>query len=278
MYFGIGRDIAEQQEGSNNEHVAGKEEEEEEEEEEEDAADDDEDQQVPTTTPRKTAARVLLQQVPLPAGLSAKDILEQHTDNLQYNNILKVGLQYSNQEIAKKVAEQATGSNKRFQAGSSGIVKRINTGIDFIEKEFEMDVGAFRTAYDTARKNNGIPIRSKDGVGDQVLVANASKNDRAMAWIKAGGPRPAAAVAPAPIPHGYAPARPVLNANQGINARNNGGIPQVDGAVDVRDDIHDYDPFQAEPNDFMLQSDDNDPNWDVIDFDGTQFDFDGTFR
>lgn len=63
--------------------------------------------------PRATAARVLAQRVPLPAGLSARDILEHYTENLQYNNILKVGLHFSNQDIAKKVAEEAVGRKKK---------------------------------------------------------------------------------------------------------------------------------------------------------------------
>ncbi|CAD0100052.1 unnamed protein product [Aureobasidium mustum] len=262
-YFGIGHDVAEQQESSNNEHVA-------EEEEEEDAADDDEDQQAPTTTPRKTAARVLLQQVPLPAGLTAKNILEQHTQNLQYNNILKVGLQYSNQEIAKKVADDAVANNKKSSASSSGIVKRINTAIDFLEKEFEIDIGAFRTAYDTARKDNGIPIRGKDGVDDQTLTANGSKIRDAMAWIKAGGPRPAVAIAPAPapIPSGYAPASSTPSATQGSvrGYNNNNSIPQLDGTMDEAEDTHIYDPFQPQANGFKPQHDNDQPDWDWVNF------------
>jgi hypothetical protein len=49
---------------------------------------------------RDTAARVIAQQVPLPAGLTATDILINHKDRLQYNEVLKVALVYSNQEIA----------------------------------------------------------------------------------------------------------------------------------------------------------------------------------
>lgn len=267
VYYGIGREIVEQQKTVNEQHIV--EEEQDHQEEEEEA--DDEDQQAPTTTPRKTAARVLAQQVPLPAGLSAKDILDRHIDNLQYNNILKVGLNYSNQEIAKKVAEDAEGKNKKFSTGASGVVKRINTGIDFIEKEFDMDVGAFRTAYDTARKNNGIPTRGKDGVDDQILAANASKINEAMAWVKAGGPRPAATVAPAPVPTGYAPAATVPNNNQGhVNTRNNRSIPQMDGAMDEPD--HNYDHAQTQSNDFLTQFNDDGMDW------GSMFNADGTFN
>jgi hypothetical protein len=154
------------------------------------------DDQLQISDRRRTAARVLAQQVPLAAGLSAKDILEHHTDNLQYNNILKVGLQFSNQDIAKKIAEEATGRNKHFSNGASGIVKRINTGIDYIEKEFNIDAGAFRTAYDRERKMNSIPTRGKDEVDDQTLADNASKINDAMMWIRAGGPRVIIPVAP----------------------------------------------------------------------------------
>ncbi|KAG9825928.1 hypothetical protein KCU98_g7335, partial [Aureobasidium melanogenum] len=263
VYYGLGHDIVEQHVGEEEEH-----------EDEEEDADDDE---VPTTTPRKTAARVLEQQIPLRAGLSAKDILERHTDNLQYNNILKVGLRYSNQEIAKKVAEAAAGSNKKFSTGASGVVKRINTGIDFIEKEFNMDAGAFRTAYDTARKDNGISIRGKDGVDDQVLAANASKINEAMAWVKSGGPRPAAAVAPALVPTGYAPAPSFPNTNQGpVKAHNNGSIPQLDSAMDERDQDYKYAP-EVQSNSFLPQFNDNQPDWDAM-VDDTLLNFDDTFN
>ncbi|KAH0381709.1 hypothetical protein KCU92_g6881, partial [Aureobasidium melanogenum] len=274
IYYGLGHDIVEQ-------HVDEDEEHEEEE--------DFNDEEVPTVTPRKTATRVLEQQVPLAAGLSAKDILEKHTENLQYNNILKVGLHYSNQEIAKKVSEAAAGSNKKFSTGASGVVKRINTGVDFIEKEFDIDVGAFRTAYDTARKDNGIPIRGKDGVDDQVLAANASKIKEAMAWIKTGGPRPAAAVAPAPaapglaparsvapatVPPSFAPAASVQNSLQGsVNARGNGSMSQLDGAVDEPDENYDY-ALGVQANGSMVQFNDNEPTLeDMMNFEFNLDDF-----
>ncbi|KAH0371273.1 hypothetical protein KCU65_g1939, partial [Aureobasidium melanogenum] len=278
VYYGLGHDLVDQHVDEDEEH------------EEEEESNDDE---VPIITPRKTATRVLDQQVPLAAGLSAKDILEKHIENLQYNNILKVGLHYSNQEIAKKVAEAAVGSNKKFSTGASGVVKRINTGIDWIEKEFEMDVGAFRTAYDTARKNNGIPIRGKDGVDDQVLAANATKIDKAMAWVKAGGPRPAvvAAVAPAPILAGhapapvaptsvlpaYAPAPPVIGNNQGlVEVHNNGSGSQMDGVMGEADQDYGYAP-EVQSDSFLSQFNETQPDWDSM-LDDTLMNFDDTFN
>lgn len=275
VYYGLGHGIVGQQNTVNEQRI-GKEEELKEE--EGDA--DNEDQEAPTTTPRKTAARVLAQQTPLRAGLSAKDILEKHTDNLQYNNILKVGLHYSNQEIAKKVAEDAVGNNKKISTSASGIVKRINTAVDFIEKEFDMDVGAFRTAYDTARKNNGIPIRGKDGVDDQILAANASDIRDAMAWIKAGGPRPAAAAAaattPTPCHPGYAHAS---NVNRGpVVARPTYHIPQLDGAMYEPDHTRDYASGVQSIGSLMQYNDNNnEPDWASM-IDDTLLDFDDSFN
>lgn len=267
VYYGLGREIIEQQEDVDEQQN------------EEDEDEDADEEEAPTTTPRKTATRVLDQQVPLRAGLSAKDILERHTDNLQYNNILKVGLLYSNQEIAKKVAEAAVGSTKKFSTGASGVVKRINTGIDFIEKEFGMDVGAFRNAYDTERKNNGIPIRGKDGVDDQVLAANASKINDAMTWVKTGGPRPAvaAAVAPAPILPGYAPVSSVPNTNQGpVTTYDSGNIPQLDSAMDEPDQDYKYAP-EVQSDSFLSQFNETQPDWDSM-VDDTLMNFDDTFN
>ncbi|KAI4723308.1 hypothetical protein E4T48_00313 [Aureobasidium sp. EXF-10727] len=186
VYYGLGPVLVDQQEDLHNHDDQHGEEDDLEE------SDDDGDNnlQSPSTTRRKTAARVLAQQIPLPANLSARDILENHTGNLQYINVLKVGLNYSNQEIAIKVAEKAGRESKKFSGGASGIVKRINTGIDYIEKEYNIDAGAFRTAYDRERKANGISTRTKDEANDQVLATNKSKIRDAMAWIQTGGPRP----------------------------------------------------------------------------------------
>jgi hypothetical protein len=66
-----------------------------------------------------------------------------------------------------------------------------HTGLTWIEREFEISPGAFRAIFDRERKANGIPVRDKgDAVDDAVIAANAGKTQAAMAWIKAGGPRP----------------------------------------------------------------------------------------
>jgi hypothetical protein len=152
-----------------------------------DGSDDGQEQPLElNTTSRETAARVMAQQVPLPAGLTATDILTNHKDRLQYNNVLKVALLYSNQRIAD---ECKAGHQKLQQA--SGVVKRINTGLNWIEREFEISPGAFRAIFDRERKANGIPVRSKgDAVADTIVAANDSKIQAAMTWIKTGGPRP----------------------------------------------------------------------------------------
>jgi hypothetical protein len=152
---------------------------------------DDEDTQVPSTTPRKTATRVLLQQTPLPAGLTADDILQHHKSRLQYNNVLKVALIFSNQTIADHCRSDLLPKNVQL-SHISAVVKRINTAINWIADQFEIDNNVFRAAFDKARSINSIPIRGKTSVGDDILAANSSKIDAAMAWIRAGGPRPTA--------------------------------------------------------------------------------------
>lgn len=158
----------------------------------EDAMEDDadnENNQVPSITPRKTATRVLLQQVPLPANLTAEDILHHHKSRLQYNNVLKVALVFSNKEIADECKSDLLPKDQRL-CHASAVVKRINTAINWIEDQFEIDNNAFRTTFDQERRTKGIPARGKDEVSDDVLTANSSKVDAAMAWIRAGGPRP----------------------------------------------------------------------------------------
>lgn len=79
------------------------------------------------TERRKTAAHVVAQQTPLPANLTATDILTNHKDRLQYSNMLKVALMYSNQKIAEEC--QTNQSLKQ----PSGVVKRINTALAWVE-------------------------------------------------------------------------------------------------------------------------------------------------
>ncbi|KAH0293832.1 hypothetical protein KCU62_g995, partial [Aureobasidium sp. EXF-3399] len=160
---------------------------------------DDENNQVPSTTPRKTATRVLQQQIPLPANLTAEDILHHHKSRLQYNNILKVALLFSNKEIADQCKSDLLPKDQRL-CHASAVVKRINTAINWIEDQFEIDTDAFRTAFDQERRNKDIPARGKDEVSDEVLALNSSKIDAAMSWVKSGGPRPTQDVDPAPYP------------------------------------------------------------------------------
>jgi hypothetical protein len=175
-FYGIGSSAIQQQskEGQDNED-------------EEAGSDDVEKEQLlknPTTTPRDTATRVIAQQVPLPADLTATDILTHHQDRLQYNNILKVALVYSNQ----KIAEECKASQKLLQA--SGVVKRINTALAWVEREFKISGGALRAVFDEERKANGIVVRGKDNpVDDAIISAETSNIQAAMSWIRAGGPR-----------------------------------------------------------------------------------------
>jgi hypothetical protein len=182
VYYGIGQKTVQQQRSITEKEESPK-----------DTVDDDaddEDTQVPTTTPRKTAARVLLQQTPLPAGLTADDILQYHKSRLQYNNLLKVALLFSNKHIAEHC--------RSGLRSASAVVKRISTAIGWIEGQFEIDKDAFQTAFDRERRINSISARGKDEVSDDVLAANSSKINAAMAWVRAGGPRPTQNVAPTP--------------------------------------------------------------------------------
>lgn len=139
----------------------------------------------PLTERRKTAARIVAQQIPLPANLTAADILTNHKDRLQYNNMLKVALVYSNQRIA----EECKASQDLKQP--SGIVKRITTALAWLEGQYNISTGALRAVFDQERKDNGIAVRGKgEAVNDAVNTENATKIQVAMAWVKTGGPRP----------------------------------------------------------------------------------------
>jgi len=180
--YGIGSAVDQQQQ------YQGQEDEEEEEEEFDSGDAEEQPLNVLPSASRKTAARVVAQQIPLPAGLTAADILLYHQDRLQYVNVLKVALAFSNQKISEQCKAQA----KLKQP--SAVVKRINTALAWVENEFDITSDALRVAFDVERKQNGINIRgNKNAVNDDVLAANAGKINAAMAWIRSGGPRPAPA-------------------------------------------------------------------------------------
>jgi hypothetical protein len=240
-----------------------------------DEADDSDEGQplnVPPTEPRKTAARVIAQHIPLPANLTAADILLHHKDNLQYTNILKVAMVYSNQ----KISEECKAQGKLKQP--SAVVKRINTALAWVEREFGISNDAFRTVFDRERKINGIHIRGKDTVvDDTVLAANASKIDAAMTWIRTGGPRQTATstgsnvnaaakinlsvhnqtssnsmalALPSPaVPGGYAPATSIPYSLRGPNVTSNADL-QFNGAMGNSMNL-DVIPEQDENDDFL---------------------------
>ncbi|KAI5243371.1 hypothetical protein E4T43_04138 [Aureobasidium subglaciale] len=143
------------------------------------------------STPRKTNPAVLAQQVPLPPTLTAAQILQNHKSRLQYINILKVGLFYSNQQILAACKNSTLPKNEQLNGGTA-VVKRLNTGMEWLEGQFGITAGALRTAYDRQRKANNVAIRDKEEVAEAVLTANATLIASAMNWIQTGGPRPSA--------------------------------------------------------------------------------------
>lgn len=155
----------------------------------------------PTPAPRKTAARILALQAPLAAGTSIDDILDKHPELVHYVNLLKVALRLSNKDIAKRLGFDY----------SSVIVKRMTVAVDYIESEFDIDQNCFRTLYDRERKAAEVATRGKDEASEQALTVNEGKIAQAMAWIKAGGPRPTRTTAAAhAAPFGRAVALPPI--------------------------------------------------------------------
>ncbi|KAI5274835.1 hypothetical protein E4T47_02132 [Aureobasidium subglaciale] len=214
VFHGLGRPLIEKQVAVADDQVSDDDSSDDDEQEEEDGEGDDTVSNLPkapistsrnvatTNKPtRDTASRIVAQRTPLNADLTVDDVLNNYVDRLHYNNVLKVGLHYSNAEIAKKVHEADAATKQKIhdetlQKGASGIVKRINTAIKHIEDMLNIKSGAFRTAYDRERKLNNVPIRGKDEVSDADLATFATQINGAMAWVQSGGPRP-----PTLVPH-----------------------------------------------------------------------------
>jgi hypothetical protein len=213
-YYGIGQEAVQQQQHHFNDQ------EESYADANDDDADDEGDIRVPSTTPRKTAARVLAQQIPLPAHLTADDILQHHKSRLQYNNVLKVALLFSNKEIADQFKSDLLPKDQRL-CHASAVVKRVNTAINWIEDQFEIDNSAFRAVFDQERRNKGIAARGKDEVSDEILTANSSKVGAAMEWIRAGGPRPNHNLAPTL----YDPTANTTSVTDGLSTDSFSGAP-----------------------------------------------------
>ncbi|KAI5198154.1 hypothetical protein E4T39_06924 [Aureobasidium subglaciale] len=212
---------------------------------------------------RDTASRIVAQRTPLKAGLTVDDILQNHVDRLHYNNILKVGLRYSNAEMAKKVheADAATKQqtdNEPSQKGASGIVKRINTAIKHVEDMLNIKSGAFRTAYDRERKTNNVPIRGKDEVSDADLATFATQIDGAMAWIQSGGPRPPTLVPYGTTsPAGLAPVSTAASATTVITAPAAHAIDQYPSMGHVTAPYYHSSQMDTSPDDHGLNNGNN---------------------
>jgi hypothetical protein len=127
-----------------------------------------------------------LLKTPLPSHLSPRQILKNHPDRLFYNNILKVALHYNNHKIAARLI----GLSDAVKA----VTGRINTAIKWVAFEFNIDDQAFRTAFNRERRLQGnYHWQQKDKFDETVLAINADKINKAMAWIKEGGPHPSLA-------------------------------------------------------------------------------------
>ncbi|THX15144.1 hypothetical protein D6D13_02563 [Aureobasidium pullulans] len=176
-----------------------------------------------SSTPRKTATRIIALQTPLPGDLSAKDIITNHPWSLHYINLLKVCLDYDNNEVFKileklPMLHQTKAGKEMEMKKASGVVKRLKVAIEWLEKLFELTKGALRGTYDQARVANGRKVRSNKEAEEVSDAAEGTLIVAIMAWIKQGGPMPAGLTASAhqptstvaaPAATGDAPVSPV---------------------------------------------------------------------
>ncbi|THW81022.1 hypothetical protein D6D17_09808 [Aureobasidium pullulans] len=176
-----------------------------------------------SSTPRKTATRIIALQTPLSGDLSAKDIITNHPRSLHYINLLKVCLDYDNNEVFKileklPMLHQTKAGKEMEMKKASGVVKRLKVAIEWLEKLFELTKGALRGTYDQARVANGRKVRSNKEAEEVSDAAEGTLIVAIMAWIKQGGPMPAGLTASAhqptstvvaPAATGDAPTSPV---------------------------------------------------------------------
>jgi hypothetical protein len=130
-----------------------------------------------------------IRQTPLPAHLSAQQILENFPGRLYYNNLLKVALHHDNRRITDRVSRDSP---------TTGVGQRTVAATDWIEAEFEISRGAFRIAFDRECCRNGVNRFNHYDVPSEEkrLAANTARISEAMAWVKRGGPRPISAPLP----------------------------------------------------------------------------------
>jgi hypothetical protein len=124
----------------------------------------------------------VIKRTPLPASVSAKQILEKYIDRLFFNNLLKVALYYDSSQICEKL---------RYLADpQAGLRARMRRAIAHIGTEFGMSKGAFYIAFNRESNRNGIYRPCYQDPKDEIVLANnATKIAEAMTWVKRGGPR-----------------------------------------------------------------------------------------
>jgi hypothetical protein len=143
-------------------------------------------------TPKPKARRMgplRIRQTPLPAHLSAQQILEKFPGRLYYNNLLKVALHYDNRRIKDRIFRDER---------TSDISHRVEVPTEWIESEFGITRGAFRVAFNREAPRNGVARFWRYDLPSEKngLAANACRISEAMAWVKRGGPRPASTALP----------------------------------------------------------------------------------
>jgi hypothetical protein len=103
---------------------------------------------------------------------------------LKHKNALSLGLSLNDTAIASKSQEDVE-LRQIFAAGANNVKKQLDTSINYVEQELNIDTGALHTAYNRARQMYGLGLAAEQEVEDRILVVNSMRISAAMTWIVA---------------------------------------------------------------------------------------------
>lgn len=123
-----------------------------------------------TPKKRKTARQVLALHDELPADVSPYEIFSYPKDVLNYNNLLRVAIWYSNKDIHDRLNYLLIQGNQSISKALSAMTKRITSACKHLAEEHGIPLRIFRDAYDDLRKANGIITRNKTEKDDEQIA------------------------------------------------------------------------------------------------------------
>lgn len=118
---------------------------------------------------RHTASHHRNLHIPLPAHLTATDLLHAHAGSLYYTNLLRVALYHTNQAIlaAVNAHHAARGEEAAVLKSVSTMSKRISTAVHDAADAAGVPREVFMLAWEEKRRANGVFVKGRTGIAGE---------------------------------------------------------------------------------------------------------------